>query len=74
MTMDAIIIVNSSVHAFHLFRTSTNAHIAESRRVSTVELRVMIREFPNTLQKCIFFIAFGKFFVVKPCLPINASG
>ena len=34
----------------------------------------MIREFPNTLQKCIFFIAFGKFFVVKPCLPINASG
>ena len=34
----------------------------------------MIMELPNTVQKFIFFMASGKFFIVKPWAPMRASG
>ena len=75
MTIEAIISEKISVQNFHLpLRTMTNEAMEETRIVRTVAQQVMMREFPNTIQNFIFFIASGKFFSVNPCAPTRARG
>ena len=52
----------------------TKAAIEETTIVRIVAQQVMMKEFPNTVQKFIFFIALGKLSSVKPCAPISARG
>mgnify|MGYP001082015764 CR=1 FL=1 len=66
ITIDAIINVNRSLHAFQLFLTITNAVIADKRIVPIVAETVMISELVNDVVKFIFFIASEKFVTINP--------
>ena len=73
MTIEAIIREKIKVQNFQFpLRTMTKLVMEETRIVKTVAQDVMIREFPNTVQNFIFFIASGKFFSVKPWAPTRA--
>ena len=75
MTIEAIISENISVQNFQrLLRTMTKACMEETMMVRIVAQTVTIRELPKTRQNFIFAMAAGKFFIVKPCAPMSASG
>ena len=65
--MEAIIREKTMVQNFQLpLRTMTNAVMEDTTMVRMVAQTVMIREFPNTVQKFIFCIAWGKLERMKP--------
>ena len=66
ITIDAIINVNRSLHAFQLFLTITNAVIADKRIVQIVAETVLISELVKDVVKFIFFIASEKFVTINP--------